>query len=140
MLPEANVMRISRNIVTNAVLTFESELVVLRLVALHAGRDWKFIEAFSLSLACDDQDDLDRVLECLHEDSGQELACRWFKDKVLMHWQIVSAQLDEWLASILFQSTWRMLTTPYRMRKLDIAKLQEACEGTAKELRHGSDN
>ncbi|TWU04829.1 VOC family protein [Stieleria varia] len=130
VLPDSAIVRTVRNPANDAILTVEFELCGMKFVALNAGQDWKFTEAFSLSVACDDQQELDDLWEKLQADGGSELACGWLKDRFGMCWQIVPAQLSRWLDSGKPENIQRMFESVWSMKKLDIATLQAAFDGT----------
>lgn len=130
LLPDSRILRTMHMPGGENVLTVDFELNGLRFVALNAGQDWKFTEAFSLSVACDDQAEIDRLWNALLADGGSELACGWLKDKFGMCWQIVPSQLDEWFSANKPDSLQRMFEALWQMKKLDISQLQQAFDGT----------
>ena len=76
-----------------------NDLIGMKFVALNAGQNWKFTEAFSLSVPYQSQPELDTIREQLITDGGREVMCSWLQDKFGMFWQIVPAQLENWLNS-----------------------------------------
>ncbi len=65
VLPDAKLLRTLKNPSSGAVLTIEFEMLGLKFVALNAGQDWKFTEAFSLSVPCQTQTEIDSLWEKL---------------------------------------------------------------------------
>ncbi len=128
VLPDSEINRIVRAPDNKSVLTVGFELCGLHFVALNAGQDWQFTEAFSLCVTCDDQDEIDRLWESLLAGGGSEMACGWLKDKFGMCWQIVPAQLEQWIDSDKPENLQRMFEALWQMKKLDIATLQNAFE------------
>jgi len=128
ILPDSRIIRTIKNPGTDSVLTVEFVLCGMNFVSLNAGQDWAFTEAFSLSVACDDQQEIDRLWHELVVGGGSELACGWLKDKFGMCWQIVPAQLQQWMASDKPENLQRMFEAVWQMKKLDVAQLQEAFE------------
>lgn len=131
VVPDSKILRTVKNPDTDAVLTVEFELAGLKFVALNSGQDWKFTEAFSLSVACDDQDEIDRLWDEFLADGGTELACGWLKDRFGMCWQVVPALLDEWFAANQPENLQRMFQALWQMKKLNLAELQRAFQGNA---------
>ena len=130
ILPDAKILRTVLNPGNNAVLTVEFEMLGMKFVALNAGQNWKFTEAFSLSVPCQLQTELDNLWEKLTADGGREVACGWLQDKFGMFWQIVPSQIDDWLNSSDPVKLQRMFEALWQMKKLDIAILQKAFEGS----------
>ena len=128
-LPNSKMVRTVKNPEHGSVLTVEFELCGMHFVALNAGQDWKFTDAFSLAVWCDTQDEIDTLWGNLTADGGSETACGWLKDKFGMSWQIVPAPLQQWLASDNPVALQRMFESLWTMKKLDIAELQQAFDG-----------
>ena len=57
--------------------------------ALNGGPLFPFTEAFSFSVDCEDQAEVDYYCERLLAGGGQESQCGWLKDKFGLSWQIV---------------------------------------------------
>ena len=129
VLPDSRVLRKVNNPQDGTILTVDFELCGMKFIGLNAGQDWKFTEAFSLWVACEDQDEIDRLWRELIADGGSELACGWLKDKFGLCWQIVPGQIESWMASDQPENLRRMLEALWGMKKLDITKLQRAFDG-----------
>ena len=63
-----------------SVMAVEFEIAGQKFVALNGGPQFKFTEAISFQVHCDDQDEVDFFWEKL-TDGGKEVACGWLKDK-----------------------------------------------------------
>lgn len=74
------------------VLTVEFELSGNPYVAINAGPEFKFTEAVSFSVPCDDQEEIDYYWEKLSSDPKFE-QCGWCKDKYGLSWQIVPTNM-----------------------------------------------
>ncbi len=129
VLPDSRIIRKIGHPNDRTVLTVEFELCGMKFVGLNAGQDWAFTEAFSLSVACENQAEIDRLWRKLTAGGGSELACGWLKDKFGMCWQIVPAQMEQWMASDQPENLQRMFEAVWQMKKLDVAKLQSAFDG-----------
>lgn len=76
------------------VLTIEFELLGQRFVAINAGNEFKFTEAISLAVFCQDQAEIDYYWERLSAVPESE-QCGWCKDKYGLSWQIVPVNMEE---------------------------------------------
>src|SRR4029078_5052886 len=76
-----------------SVMTVDFKLGDTRFVALNGGPAFKFSEAISFMIICDDQKEVDYFWEKL-TDGGEESVCGWLKDKYGMSWQVVPAKME----------------------------------------------
>ena len=112
-----------------SVLTVEFELQGQQFEALNGGPDFKFSEAISFSISCEDQKEVDYYWDKLTE-GGEESVCGWLKDKYGLSWQVVPKQLDEMMSDSDQQKVERVTAAFLQMKKLDIAALEKAAAGT----------
>ena len=96
--------------------------------ALDGGPVFKFNEALSLSVDCEDQEEVDYFWEKLSAVPESE-QCGWVKDKFGLSWQIVPKRLGELLEDPDQEKAGRALQAMLQMKKLDVKKLEEAFEG-----------
>jgi len=75
-------------------LTIEFELNGMAFTAINAGPEFKFNEAVSFAVACEDQEEIDHYWEKLSSVPASE-QCGWCKDKFGLSWQIVPENLGE---------------------------------------------
>jgi predicted 3-demethylubiquinone-9 3-methyltransferase (glyoxalase superfamily) len=99
-----------------------------RFQALTAGPHHEFNDAVSIVVLCDDQAELDRYWNALHEGGGQPQACGWIIDRYGLRWQIIPAMLDDLMADKDQARAKRVTDAMLKMVKLDIAALQRAAE------------
>ena len=93
---------------------------------MSAGPQFKFTEAVSFVVDCNDQKEVDYYWEKLTADGGAESMCGWLKDKYGLSWQIVPKQLNEFLGDKDKKKAGRVMQAMLQMKKIDIAKLQQA--------------
>ena len=75
--------------------TVEFDLDGTHFIALNGGPQFKFNEAVSFFVLCDDQAEVDRFWNILTSDGGSEGRCSWCKDKFGLSWQIVPKRFIE---------------------------------------------
>jgi len=112
-----------------SVMTVEFEIAGQKFVGLNGGPHFKFTEAVSFQVHCDDQDEVDYFWAKLTE-GGKEVACGWLKDKYGLSWQIVPKALLEMLSDEPAKAK-RVTKAFMQMKKFDIAALRRAYEGEA---------
>jgi predicted 3-demethylubiquinone-9 3-methyltransferase (glyoxalase superfamily) len=111
------------------VLTVEFELNGNKFVGINGGPEFKFDEAVSFQITCEDRDEIDGYWEKLTADGGEEGMCGWIKDKYGLSWQVVPEGFDEALFDPDPERANRAWEAMMKMRKLDIAALRAAADG-----------
>jgi predicted 3-demethylubiquinone-9 3-methyltransferase (glyoxalase superfamily) len=96
--------------------------------ALDGGPMFKFNEAISFSVECDDQEEVDYFWNKLSAVPESE-QCGWLKDKFGLSWQIIPKQMGEMLMDSDQEKVGRALQAMLQMKKIDVAKLKEAFDG-----------
>lgn len=95
--------------------------------ALNGGPLFKFTEAISLQIMCNNQEEVDHYWNKLSE-GGDPAAqqCGWLKDKYGLSWQVVPKILPELLSSSDKDKVRRVTAAMFKMKKMDISALQNA--------------
>ena len=106
-------------------MTVSFELEGQRMVALNGGSDFKLNEAFSLSIDCDDQNEVDYYWEKLGE-GGEHGPCGWLKDRFGLSWQVVPKRLPELLSDPDREKAQRVMAAMLKMGKIEVAELEQA--------------
>jgi len=75
-------------------LAISFELSGNKFVAINAGPEFKFTEAISFSVDCDDQEEIDYYWGKLSKVPASE-QCGWCKDQYGLSWQIVPKNMEE---------------------------------------------
>ncbi len=75
-------------------VTVEWELEGEHFVGINGGAQFTPNEAVSLSISCEDQDEVDYYWEKLG-DGGEHGPCGWLKDRYGFSWQVVPKGMDE---------------------------------------------
>ena len=115
-----------------SVMTVEFELDGFRMTALNGGPIFEFTEAVSLQVMCASQDEIDYYWERLSaggDPNAQQ--CGWLKDRYGLSWQVVPEGMDEMLRDERSPNAERAMEAMLRMKKIDLAELRRAYDGTA---------
>ncbi|GAB2727458.1 VOC family protein [Streptomyces bullii] len=100
-----------------------------RFVALNGGPEFKFTEAISFQIECDDQEEVDYYWTKLTEGGGEPGPCGWLKDKYGVSWQVVPKRLIEMVSDTDQDKAARATEAMLSMGRLDIAELERAYAG-----------
>jgi predicted 3-demethylubiquinone-9 3-methyltransferase (glyoxalase superfamily) len=111
-----------------SVMTVEFELAGQRMIALNGGPVYKLTEAFSLSIDCKDQKEVDHYWSKLSK-GGEESMCGWLKDKYGLSWQVTPTFLVKLVSGPDKKKARRVMEAMFKMRKIDIAALKAAAKG-----------
>ena len=104
------------------VLTLAFELDGQKFTAINAGPRFKFTEAISFMVRCDDQAEVDYYWSRLTAEGGSESQCGWLKDKYGLSWQIVPVQALDLIKNP------KAMHAMLGMKKLDLGELQRAAQ------------
>jgi predicted 3-demethylubiquinone-9 3-methyltransferase (glyoxalase superfamily) len=136
LIPDSRVDRVNTSPVetpsgpAGSVLTVEFTLNGQSFLGLNGGPHFKFNEAVSFILECENQAEIDRYWAALGE-GGQPSQCGWLKDRYGLSWQIVPRQLMAMLREAGGGAAARVMTAVMGMGKLELAALEKAYEGGA---------
>jgi predicted 3-demethylubiquinone-9 3-methyltransferase (glyoxalase superfamily) len=108
-----------------SVLTGTFEIEGQKFMALNGGPMYQLTPAFSLFVDCKDQKEIDELWEKLSA-GGKELQCGWLTDKFGVSWQIIPNVLSKLLWGGIPAKSGRAMQAMMQMKKLDVAKLQQA--------------
>ena len=108
-------------------MTVSFELAGQKFVALNGGPHFKFTEAISFLVRCENQQEVDYYWNKLSPDG--EGQCGWLKDKFGVSWQIIPGILTEMLQDKDPQRSQRVTKAMMQMKKIDIAALEAAYRG-----------
>ncbi|MBV9963995.1 MAG: VOC family protein [Parafilimonas sp.] len=111
-----------------SVMTVAFTLFGLKFTALNAGPHFKFSDAVSFTVSCENQEEVDYYWNKLTE-GGQEVACGWLRDKFGLAWQITPTRLIELMTDKDKEKASRVMQAMMNMVKIDIPALEKAAEG-----------
>jgi len=111
-----------------SVMVVNFELAGQEFTALNGGPLFKFSEAFSFVVNCENQQEIDEYWSKLTSRGGEESMCGWLKDKFGLSWQIVPTVLGKLMSDKDPQKANGVMQALLKMKKLDIARLQAAAD------------
>jgi predicted 3-demethylubiquinone-9 3-methyltransferase (glyoxalase superfamily) len=132
LLPDSRIDRVVRSPADNPsgpagmVLTVEFTLAGSKYVGLNGGPMYKFTEAVSFQISCDDQAEVDRLWSAITENGGKPSRCGWINDRWGLSWQIIPKRLMQLLSDPNPARSRRAMEAMLTMSKIDIATLEHA--------------
>lgn len=108
-----------------SVMTIDFELGGQKFVALNGGPMFKFTEATSFVVNCENQEEVDYFWTKLSA-GGEEGRCGWLKDKFGLSWQVVPTVLIEMLADKDTGKAKHVMRAMLQMDKIDLPTLERA--------------
>jgi predicted 3-demethylubiquinone-9 3-methyltransferase (glyoxalase superfamily) len=110
-----------------SVMTVEFNLNGQKLVALNGGPDFKFTEAVSFIVNCENQEEVDYFWDKLSKGGDPKAQqCGWLKDKYGLSWQIIPTTLNKLMEEGDAEKVEHVFSAMLRMKKLNIEELEEA--------------
>jgi len=97
-------------------------------IALNGGPHFKFNEAISLYVDCEDQAEVDYFWDRL-VDGGEPSQCGWLKDRYGLSWQIIPRELPSLLFDPETEKAQRATQAMFTMSKIDIEAMRKAHQG-----------
>ena len=110
------------------VINGDFELNGMRFICLDGGPLFKFNEAVSFTIECDDQEEIDHFWEKLSHVPQSE-ACGWCKDRFGIFWQIVPKKLVDLMRGNDAEGVKRVTMAVMGSKKFNIAELEAAYSG-----------
>lgn len=98
-------------------------------IALNGGPQYKFNEAVSFYVLCENQEEIDRLWNELITDGGNEGRCSWCTDKYGVSWQIVPKRFIEMMKTGTPEQTQRVIEAMMKMNKMIIEEFERAFKG-----------
>ena len=116
-------------VISSSPYSVQFELDGQEFMGLNAGPEFKFNEAVSMLVNCEDQAEVDYFWTALTADGGEESMCSWCKDKYGLWWQIVPKQLGELMGDPDPEKSGRVMQAMLKMKKIIVADLHKAHGG-----------
>lgn len=127
---ELGVVRMPGEGSVGSVLTVNFRIKGVEFVGINGGPDVTFNDSVSFIIDCEDQAEVDYYWEALIADGGEESMCGWLKDKFGLSWQVTPRQMTALLGDPDPDRSGRAMQAMLKMRKLDIATLEAAANGS----------
>ena len=134
LLPDSRIDNVNRSPADTpsgpegSVLVVEFTLAGRSFVGLNGGPQFRFTEAVSFQIHCNDQAECDRLTEALSAVPDAE-QCGWVKDRFGLSWQIVPRRMLALLADPDPARARRAMQAMMRMKRIDIAAVERAAAG-----------
>lgn len=113
-----------------SVMTATFQLFGMDFVALNGGPHFKFNEAVSFVINCEDQEEIDYYWEKLTEGGDPNAQqCGWLKDKYGLSWQVVPTALARLMQNKDPEKSKKVMHALMQMKKIDLPTLEKAAEG-----------
>ena len=128
IFPRAKVVSVSR--MQGRVMSAELEIEGQRVIAFNGNTQFRFNDSFSFLVACETQDEIDRLWAQLTADGGEPGRCGWLKDKFGVSWQVVPTSLTRFLSGGGDPAkAKRVMDVFFQMNKIEVDRLQRAFDG-----------
>ena len=106
-----------------SVMVVDFELDGQRFTALNGGPEFKFNEAVSFQVMCEDQKEIDYYWDKLGAGGDPKAqVCGWLKDRFGLSWQVVPRHMPD----LSTPKGKKMMEAFLQMKKIDIAALERA--------------
>lgn len=123
LFKNSRVINVNRAGPDGPVFTVSFELDGQEFMGLNAGPLFKFNEAVSFFIDCEDQAEVDNLWEKLGADGGKPGNCGWIQDKFGLWWQVIPKALGELMGK---DQTGKVMEAMLQMHKIDVAMLEKA--------------
>ena len=104
------------------------QLAGLEITLMNGGPGHPPTDAFSLTVNCESQEEVDYYWSSLLEGGGKEVACGWLKDRFGLSWQVTPVILTQLLSDPDKVKAGRVMQAMMKMIKLDIGALKAAAD------------
>jgi len=127
--PGSRIVVRSRTGVDGPVVSAEFVVAGQRFLAYAGGPHFRFSDAFSMFLLCEDQAEVDLYWDKLVAAGSTPVRCGWITDPFGLSWQIIPRRFTELVADPDPRKVQAVMGAMMGMVKLDVRGLQEAYDG-----------
>lgn len=130
---DSKVIRVARNTAggpgpEGTLLVASVQLEGQEIILMNGGPGHPQTDAFSLTINCNTQEEVDYYWNKLLEGGGNEIACGWLRDKFGLFWQVTPVMLPQLISDPDTAKAGRVMQAMMKMVKLDIKALQAAAD------------
>ncbi len=126
--PDSKVLTASRSGEDGPVMSAEFIVGGQHIKGFNGGPNFKFSEAFSLFVDCEDQAEVDKYWDAIIKAGGKPTQCGWITDPWGVSWQIVPRRFMELMGDENPKKVKAVAEAMMKMVKLDVAELEAAYE------------
>lgn len=126
IFPDSRIVSLSQDGKDGPVTAAEFVVGGQRFMAFNGGPHFKFSDAFSIFVRCEDQEEVDRYWEALLQAGARPVQCGWITDPFGLSWQIVPRRFMELIADPDPRKSGAVMAAMMKMVKLDVAGLEKA--------------
>src|SRR5687768_10350029 len=109
-------------------ITVDFTLAGQQFQGLNGGPDFKFNQAISFAIDCQDQPEVNRLWNSLTANGGEPGPCGWLKDRFGVSWQITPRRLEELVNDPDPERARRAMEAMLKMGKIEVAELERAAD------------
>jgi predicted 3-demethylubiquinone-9 3-methyltransferase (glyoxalase superfamily) len=124
--PETKVKRVMRDGKNGPVRAAELVIGGQAFMAYNGGPHFKFTDAFSLFVECEDQREVDRYWKKLLAAGATPIQCGWIRDPFGLSWQIIPKQFIALTGDKDPKKVQAVMAAMMKMVKLDVKGLEKA--------------
>jgi predicted 3-demethylubiquinone-9 3-methyltransferase (glyoxalase superfamily) len=135
LLPGSRIDKVQHNVVDSpsgpagSVLVVEFTLAGQSFMAINGGMTVEYNWSVSMSIACEDQAEVDRLWDAILAGGGKAEQCGWIADRWGLRWQITPKILPRLIADPDKAKAARVMQAMMEMVKIDVAALEAAYRG-----------
>jgi len=126
IFPDSKVISRSQNGKNGPLTSAEFVVGGQRFMAFNGGEHFKFTDAFSIFINCEDQAEVDRYWDALIKAGSKPVQCGWITDPFGVSWQIVPKRFMELIGDPNPKKSQAVVAAMMKMVKLDVAGLEKA--------------
>ncbi|MEI8283094.1 MAG: VOC family protein [Armatimonadota bacterium] len=127
---DAKITNISRQGPDGPAFMTNFEIQGQEFMGLNGGPMYKFTEAVSFFISCDNQEEVDYLWERL-SDGGEIQMCGWLKDKFGVSWQVIPKLLMTLMSDGNPAKSQAVMGAMMEMKKIESSVLQAAFDGAS---------
>jgi hypothetical protein len=126
LFPDSKVVNLVRQGTNGPVLSAEFIVGGQRFLASNGGPHFRFSDAFSIFIDCEDQAEVDRYWDALVKAGSKPVQCGWITDPFGLSWQIVPRRFLTLMADPNPKKSQAVMAAMLKMVKFDVAALERA--------------